>query len=66
VKRVGARFLIVGVLVAAAAVVVGRLPEQNGLRPPVQPPVRQPGLITIDYPAEGSIFPPEISAPTFL
>lgn len=25
-----------------------------------------PGLITIDYPVEGSIFPPDIAAPTFL
>jgi len=66
VKRVGARLLIVGALVAASAIAVERLPGQNGLRPPVSPPVRQPALITIDYPAEGSIFPPEISAPTFL
>jgi len=58
--------VIVAALVAAAASVVGRLPGQDGLRSPVPPPVPQLGLITIDYPAEGSIFPPEISAPTFL
>ena len=27
---------------------------------------QQPAAITIDYPAEGSIFPPDIIAPTFL
>jgi tetratricopeptide (TPR) repeat protein len=30
------------------------------------PALQQPALITIDYPREGSIFPPEITPPTFL
>ncbi len=30
------------------------------------PALQQPGTITIDYPEDGSIFPPEITAPTFL
>ena len=63
-KRLGARAVIVAALVVASAIMVGRLPGQNGRRPPVPLPVRQSGLITIDYPAEGSIFPPDISAPT--
>jgi tetratricopeptide (TPR) repeat protein len=40
------------VLVAAVAI-LGRLPGQDH-------------LITIDYPGEGSVFPPDVSAPTFL
>ena len=28
--------------------------------------VEQPATVTIDYPAEGSIFPPDMAAPTFL
>jgi Tfp pilus assembly protein PilF len=33
---------------------------------PRQPPSGEPGSIAIDYPAEGSIFPPEFPAPTWL
>jgi hypothetical protein len=31
-----------------------------------EPQHAAPALITIDYPLEGSVFPPEITAPTFL
>lgn len=65
-KRVDARLLFAGALVAASVILVGRLPGQNGPRSLVSAPARQPAQITIDYPAEGSIFPPDISAPTFL
>jgi tetratricopeptide (TPR) repeat protein len=57
VKRLGARVLIIGVVVVAPVAVLERLAAQHGPRP---------APITIDYPAEGSIFPPEITAPTFL
>jgi tetratricopeptide (TPR) repeat protein len=30
------------------------------------PPATQPAKITIDYPLNGSVFPPEITSPTFL
>jgi hypothetical protein len=30
------------------------------------PPASQPAKITIDYPLDGSVFPPEITPPTFL
>src|ERR1017187_5925974 len=42
--------------------VIGRLRAQ---REPVGAPTA-PAMIMIDYPAEGSVFPPEITAPTFL
>ncbi len=32
----------------------------------LEAPLSRPGPIKIDYPADGSIFPPEITAPTFL
>lgn len=48
------RTVLAGAVVALAPALIG-LPDHS---PP--PP------ITIDYPAEGSIFPPEITAPTFL
>lgn len=42
--------------------VIGRLRAQ---REPVGAPTA-PAMIMIDYPAEGSVFPPEITAPAFL
>ena len=53
-KRLRARLLIAGAVVVASAAVA------------VLPALQQPAQVTIDYPAEGSIFPPEITAPTFL
>jgi len=50
--RTGA--LLGAALLAASAALVERLGAQR------------PAGITVDYPAEGSIFPPDISAPTFL
>ncbi|MGA3027879.1 MAG: hypothetical protein ABSF98_24250, partial [Bryobacteraceae bacterium] len=41
-------------LLVASAALVERLAAER------------PAAITVDYPAEGSIFPPDISAPTFL
>lgn len=51
-KRPGACLLIVTVVVMAA---------QRGSGTAVQP-----AAITVDYPEEGSIFPPEITPPTFI
>jgi tetratricopeptide (TPR) repeat protein len=48
-----------GVLVGAALLVASAsLVERVG--------AQRPAAITVDYPAEGAIFPPDISAPTFL
>ncbi len=48
------------------AIVVGRLAAQQGPRAAVPSSTKPLAPITIDYPAEGSVFPPEIPAPTFL
>jgi len=66
VRRVQARLLIAGALVAASVALVMALAAQNGVRTEVPPAAQQPALITIDYPADGSLFPPEITPPTFL
>jgi len=57
VNRRDARAFLVGLAVIAPALLLERLPAQ-----------RASGLatITVDYPEEGSLFPPEITAPTFL
>jgi tetratricopeptide (TPR) repeat protein len=51
-----------GATIVTSALVAGRLPAQNSPQAAAAPSAP----ITIDYPAEGSIFPPEITAPTFL
>ncbi len=48
------------------AIVVGRLAAQQGPRAAIPSSTKPLAPITIDYPAEGSVFPPEIPAPTFL
>ena len=53
-KRPGARTLVVGAVCLAAAAAVLLFVEMR------------PRKITVDYPAEGSVFPPEFPAPTFL
>lgn len=51
------RKLVIGAVVTALGICVCRLAAQRG---------RQPAAIVIDYPADKSIFPPEITPPTFL
>jgi len=62
-KRSHARTIISAGLIAAATLVAWRIGERHygGQAPPAKPV-----LITIDYPTEGSIFPPEFPAPTWL
>ena len=55
VKAAGA--FLVGVAAIAPALLSERLPAQHG---------SALAAITVDYPEEGSLFPPEITAPTFL
>ncbi|MCC6862023.1 MAG: tetratricopeptide repeat protein [Bryobacterales bacterium] len=50
-SRAGACLVVLGFAIAAPAV--------SAQRP-------EPAAITIDYPAEGSVFPPDMTAPTFL
>ena len=53
----GAGAFLVGAAVIAPALLLEGLAAQRG---------GSPAAITVDYPEEGSIFPPEITAPTFL
>ena len=59
-KGLGARILAACVMAMTPAAVVTRFSAARG------PQYPGPAPITIDYPLEGSIFPPEITAPTFL
>jgi tetratricopeptide (TPR) repeat protein len=61
VRRVEALALIISAAVVTSAFPAGRLAAQNN-----PTTVSQPAAITVDYPLQGSIFPPEITAPTFL
>jgi Flp pilus assembly protein TadD len=63
-KRAGIVILVVAMTGATAAVIPGLVSRQ---------PVRQvhaaeasPASLTIDYPLNGSVFPPEITPPTFI
>ena len=84
-KQLGARSLVICVVAACAAVVLGRCALQHGSSPAglefakqlantralgssasSSPDSSKLAAITVDYPAKGSIFPPEITPPTFL
>ena len=60
----GIRLFLIGAAVACAAILAGRLGAQRTSSQPTGAAV--PDVITIYYPLEGSVFPPEITAPTFL
>jgi tetratricopeptide (TPR) repeat protein len=62
-KRLNARSITAAGLVMVLALVAGQIARQHFRR---QVPFVTPGSITIDYPAEGSVFPPEFPAPTWL
>ncbi|HUV13993.1 MAG TPA: tetratricopeptide repeat protein, partial [Acidobacteriota bacterium] len=64
IKKI-ALVIIVGGLVLAAAVVFWRLASREDAGQQFVP-TGEPAAITIDYPAVGSIFPPEFPPPTFL
>jgi tetratricopeptide (TPR) repeat protein len=58
------RLLLIGAATAWVAVLAGLLGAQ---RPSTQlPDAATPPAVTIDYPLEGSVFPPDFTAPTFL
>ncbi|MBN1606742.1 MAG: tetratricopeptide repeat protein [Polyangiaceae bacterium] len=62
-KRSHTRTIVAGVLVVAATLVAWQVGKR---RFPAQFPFGKMGSITIDYPAQGSIFPPEFPSPTWL
>lgn len=62
-KRPSARTVVLPPLGMIAALVAWQIAERQSSRPA---PSGEPGSIAIDYPAEGSIFPPEFPAPTWL
>ena len=56
----GAAFALAAVL-AMHQLAAQRRPEEAA-----PPPVDRPAAITVDYPSEGSVFPPDFAPPTFL
>ena len=62
-KPSGARSIIIAGLIAVAALMVLRIGQRRFRG---EAPLEKPFPITIDYPADGSIFPPEFPAPTWL
>jgi Flp pilus assembly protein TadD len=62
-KRSSTRSLLTAGLVVVTALLGWRLVRRH---PSSQAPLAPPGSIIIDYPADGSIFPPEFPAPTWL
>ena len=62
-KRSGKRTILWAGLVMVTALAVWQL---TGRHSRVQASLGEPRPITIDYPAEGSVFPPEFPAPTWL
>ena len=62
-KRLNTRIIIAVGLLALASLVAWQLAKRHVRR---HGPVAAMGSITIDYPAQGSIFPPEFPAPTWL
>ncbi len=63
-KRIALVIIVSGLVLAAATVLWRLTPSENAGRQFVS--TGQPAAITIDYPADGSIFPPEFPPPTFL
>jgi len=64
-KRPSVRITISAVLVTLTALVAGQVALRH-FRRQVPLPLGEPGSLTIDYPIDGSIFPPEFPAPTWL
>jgi Flp pilus assembly protein TadD len=65
VRRIVACALVL-ILIIGASMTVSRLEARQERSPAGSATARSPEEITIDYPAEDSIFPPEMPPPTFL
>jgi len=61
----GGRSLMVGPLFAAILALVA-CGQDSGPAPPLAFPSKPSGLLEITYPLDGTLFPPEIVAPTFV
>jgi hypothetical protein len=67
VSRPRARSILVVGLALGALVLAWQIASRRSTRATAKPaPPREPIELTIDYTAEGSIFPPEFPAPTWL
>ncbi len=64
--RFGVPLLVIGALVATVATPTERMAAQPRKEPAISLLAMHPTTITIDYPLDGSIFPPEIKPPTFI
>jgi Flp pilus assembly protein TadD len=63
-KRIGIVILIAGIVAAVAVAVLSNARRQAV--PAVHAAEGNPAAVTIDYPLNGSVFPPEITPPTFI
>jgi tetratricopeptide (TPR) repeat protein len=61
-NRIAAAFLLIGSCIFAAVLFLVPAPQVA----PVRAARTAPASVTVDYPRTGSIFPPEITPPTFL
>ena len=64
-RRLAITVLIIGAVIAAP-LVIGRIAAGQGARPSSRSAAAEPAGITIDYPEDESVFPPEMTAPVFL
>ena len=65
-KLLSASVLLAVILVAGSAFLAGGAGLSRSSADDHAPPVGPPAKILIEYPLEGSVFPPEITPPTFL
>ncbi len=65
-KQVGIRSLLLGTIVGISAFTTAQFGAGHGVQKAKPPAAAQLAQIIIDYPVEGSIFPPDMTAPTFL
>jgi Flp pilus assembly protein TadD len=66
VRLPSAKILIAAMVVAGFFFLVGGVGLSRSSSRGHALPANQPAKITVDYPLEGSVFPPEITPPTFL
>ena len=65
-RRAGIYLLITTAAIVTSVAIVGLVAAQQSPRSAVSLSAAELARIAIDYPADGSIFPPDMTAPTFL
>jgi Flp pilus assembly protein TadD len=65
-KLCSAHVLVAGIIGAGSIFLLGGTGLSRPSSTDHAPPASQPARITVDYPLDGSVFPPEITPPTFL